>query len=92
MKPTRPETAMPADAGARRAIRPVICYPVETSDSNVSSHLESKFVRCVHCANRRQIVDTYNRSGWVCKCQQMLRGLIAAFRRQVGTGNKSRLG
>ncbi len=30
MKPTHPETAAPADAAARRAIRPVICYPVET--------------------------------------------------------------
>lgn len=30
MKPTSPETAAPADAAARRAIRPVICYPVDT--------------------------------------------------------------
>lgn len=30
MKPTHPETAQPADAAARREIRPVICYPVET--------------------------------------------------------------
>ncbi|MGL4242850.1 MAG: urea carboxylase-associated family protein [Beijerinckiaceae bacterium] len=30
MKLATPETAPPADATARRAIRPVICYPVET--------------------------------------------------------------
>ncbi len=30
MKLTRPETAAPADADARRAVRPVICYPVHT--------------------------------------------------------------
>jgi uncharacterized protein YcgI (DUF1989 family) len=30
MKLTHPETAQPADAAARREIRPVICYPVET--------------------------------------------------------------
>ncbi|SDE89230.1 DUF1989 domain-containing protein [Rhodobacter capsulatus] len=30
MKPTRPEHQAPADAAARRAIKPVICYPVET--------------------------------------------------------------
>ena len=30
MKPTHPEHAAPADAAARRAIAPVICYPVET--------------------------------------------------------------
>lgn len=30
MKPDRPETPAPADAEARRAVRPVICYPVET--------------------------------------------------------------
>lgn len=30
MKPVHPEYAAPADAEARRAIRPVICYPVET--------------------------------------------------------------
>jgi hypothetical protein len=28
MKPTRPETALPADAAARKAVAPVICYPV----------------------------------------------------------------
>ncbi|PCD77960.1 urea carboxylase-associated family protein [Pseudothioclava arenosa] len=30
MKPTIPEFSPPADAAARRAIRPVICYPPET--------------------------------------------------------------
>ncbi|MEZ5732041.1 MAG: DUF1989 domain-containing protein [Paracoccaceae bacterium] len=30
MKPSQPETTAPADADARRAIRPVICYPTET--------------------------------------------------------------
>ncbi len=30
MKPDRPETQTPADAEARRAVRPVICYPVES--------------------------------------------------------------
>ncbi|MFC2968941.1 urea carboxylase-associated family protein [Acidimangrovimonas pyrenivorans] len=30
MKPSRPETPPPADAEARRAVAPVICYPVET--------------------------------------------------------------
>jgi uncharacterized protein YcgI (DUF1989 family) len=30
MKPDRPETPAPADAETRRALRPVICYPVET--------------------------------------------------------------
>lgn len=30
MKPDRPETAAPADAKARRAVAPVICYPVNT--------------------------------------------------------------
>ncbi len=30
MKPEHPDTAPPADAAARRAIRPVICYPVGT--------------------------------------------------------------
>ncbi|WP_413872275.1 urea carboxylase-associated family protein [Albidovulum sp.] len=30
MKPDRPETSAPADADARRVVRPVICYPVET--------------------------------------------------------------
>lgn len=30
MKPDRPETAAPADALARRALAPVICYPVQT--------------------------------------------------------------
>jgi len=30
MKPDRPETAAPADALARRALAPVICYPVAT--------------------------------------------------------------
>ena len=29
MKPTHPDTPPPADADARRRIRPVICYPVE---------------------------------------------------------------
>jgi uncharacterized protein len=29
MKPDRPETPAPADAAARRAVAPVICYPVE---------------------------------------------------------------
>lgn len=29
MKPTHPETPAPADAAARQAIRPVICYPVD---------------------------------------------------------------
>ncbi len=29
MKPDRPETQAPADADARRAVRPVVCYPVE---------------------------------------------------------------
>lgn len=29
MKPERPETALPSDAAARRAVAPVICYPVE---------------------------------------------------------------
>jgi uncharacterized protein len=30
MKPEHPETSAPADAAARRAIMPVVCYPVET--------------------------------------------------------------
>ncbi|PWR01362.1 hypothetical protein DKT77_17520 [Meridianimarinicoccus roseus] len=30
MKPSRPETTAPADADARRAVAPVICYPPET--------------------------------------------------------------
>ena len=30
MKPSRPEHQAPADAAARRAIKPVICYPVDT--------------------------------------------------------------
>ncbi len=30
MKPDRPETPAPADAAHRRAVRPVICYPVES--------------------------------------------------------------
>jgi hypothetical protein len=30
MKPARPETPAPADAAARRAVPPVICYPVDT--------------------------------------------------------------
>jgi hypothetical protein len=30
MKPDRPEHAPPADAAARKAIRPVVCYPPET--------------------------------------------------------------
>ncbi|TMV66909.1 DUF1989 domain-containing protein [Thioclava sp. BHET1] len=30
MKPETPETAAPADADARRAVKPVICYPVDT--------------------------------------------------------------
>ena len=30
MKPERPQTAAPADAAARKAVAPVICYPVET--------------------------------------------------------------
>ena len=30
MKPDHPETPAPADAAARRAVRPVVCYPVET--------------------------------------------------------------
>ena len=30
MKPISPETPAPADAGQRRAVAPVICYPVET--------------------------------------------------------------
>ncbi len=30
MKPDKPEHATPADGEARRAVRPVICYPVET--------------------------------------------------------------
>lgn len=30
MKPTRPETAAPTDATARKAIAPVICYPVDS--------------------------------------------------------------
>ena len=30
MKPDRPEHPAPADAGARKALAPVICYPVET--------------------------------------------------------------
>jgi uncharacterized protein len=29
MKPARPEHPAPADAAARRAVRPVVCYPVE---------------------------------------------------------------
>ena len=29
MKPDRPETPAPADAAARRAVRPVVCYPVD---------------------------------------------------------------
>lgn len=29
MKPDRPETPPPADAAARRAVRPVVCYPVD---------------------------------------------------------------
>jgi uncharacterized protein len=30
MKPSHPETTAPADAAERRAVRPVICYPVDT--------------------------------------------------------------
>ncbi len=30
MKPDQPQTAPPADASARRAVRPVICYPTDT--------------------------------------------------------------
>ncbi|BBK37258.1 hypothetical protein STAQ_23360 [Allostella sp. ATCC 35155] len=30
MKPSQPETAAPADAAGRRAVRPVVCYPVDT--------------------------------------------------------------
>lgn len=30
MKPDRPQTAAPADAAARRAVVPVVCYPVDT--------------------------------------------------------------
>jgi uncharacterized protein len=30
MKPAEPEGAAPADAAARRAVRPVVCYPVDT--------------------------------------------------------------
>ena len=30
MKPDQPETPPPADAAARRAVKPVICYPTET--------------------------------------------------------------
>jgi hypothetical protein len=30
LKPEHPVNPAPADAGARKAVRPVICYPVET--------------------------------------------------------------
>jgi uncharacterized protein len=39
MKPAHPETTAPADAAARRSVRPVICYPVDALPSaNVSRH------------------------------------------------------